>query len=187
MLETNHIEEWRPVKGYEGIYSVSSLGRIRRDKTVRSSPAGRFLSLKRHGAQRYIRAILCKNTTRKTVHVHTVVLEAFVCPRPTGLYCNHKNGNTTDNRPENLEWVTPLENTRHAIDILGKQRIGEANSNAKLSSTMVEAILTALHAGKSKTELAQEFGVTESALSRLWSGKTWKHVSRTPFCDTASS
>ena len=49
--------------------------------------------------------------------VSHAVLSAWVCPRPEGMECDHINGNHLDNRLENLEWVTPAENTRRRWEL----------------------------------------------------------------------
>lgn len=90
-------ETWKDVVGYEGLYQVSDLGRVRRN--------GRELSQSRneHG---YSRVSLCKNGKPKTLYVHRLVAEAFV-PNPLGLpEINHKDENPSSNAASNLEWCT---------------------------------------------------------------------------------
>lgn len=63
--------------------------------------------------------------------VHTLVARAFVDGYAEGLQVNHKDGNKLNNNADNLEWVTPKENTRHAIEELGFDISGSNNHNAK--------------------------------------------------------
>lgn len=101
------MEEWRPVKGFGGIYEVSSEGRLRNVKTGRIHQN----SKPRSG---YTVDILCKGGTHKTVRRHQLVAEAFI-PNPENKpEVNHKNGDKSDNSASNLEWVTHRENTDHA-------------------------------------------------------------------------
>lgn len=118
------MELWKEVKGYEGYYEVSSIGRVRsvdryvntgirhsEKKLVKGSLLK--LSLKRNG---YLAVDLRKGSKQKTVSVHRLVAIAFI-PQVEGKpIVNHKNLIKTDNRVENLEWVTRSENVQHAVD-----------------------------------------------------------------------
>ena len=114
MNQSNEI--WKPVVGYEGFYEVSNQGRVRSldrdavDITGRPySVKGRIRKLKldRKG---YVKVALSVSNTMITYSVHTLVLEAFVGPKPNGAQCRHLNGNPADNRPSNLAWGTAKEN-----------------------------------------------------------------------------
>ena len=65
------------------------------------------------------------NGKRKGVAVHTMVARTFCDGYKTGLTVNHKDGNKLNNNAQNLEWVTIYENARHAIEVLGKNKIGK--------------------------------------------------------------
>lgn len=114
-------EEWRPVVGWEGLYEISSHGRVlsssrivrRSDGRDRKAPA-RMLKLWTT-RKRYIGASLKHQSQRRTVFVHTLVLEAFVGPRPDGLVCCHGDGNPQNNTVENLRWGTARENSQDAL------------------------------------------------------------------------
>lgn len=100
------IEEWRPVEGYEGLYEVSNLGR------VKSIGYGKERILKpvidKDG---YPMVNLYREGKRKTVRVHRLVGITFI-PNPDNLpVINHKNEIKTDSRAENLEWTTVKGNT----------------------------------------------------------------------------
>lgn len=79
----------------------------------------------------YVIIQLMVNGKQKGVAEHTVVARAFCEGYKEGMQVNHKNGIHTDNRACNLEWVTPLENVRHSIEVLGYDHIGIKNPNAK--------------------------------------------------------
>lgn len=103
--------EWRPVVGYEGLYEVSSDGEVRSARTKRVR--------KRHvmGAG-YIQCPLWKDGGCWRTSMHRVVAMTFL-GEPNGREVNHKNGIRTDNRVENLEWVTKSYNNLHARYVLG--------------------------------------------------------------------
>jgi hypothetical protein len=105
-------EHWLPVVGYEGLYEVSDLGK------VRSLRDGQLLSL--YVVDDYPMVTLHKGGKQKTRHVHRLVLEAFAGPCLPGQQARHGRSGPDDNCwPENLEWGTAAQNAidkvRHAI------------------------------------------------------------------------
>src|SRR5512139_228904 len=110
------IEEWRPVVGFPG-YEVSSHGRVRSlDRTVVRSDGipQRVKSCVLRPtptSEGYLRVGLRHDGTERKKGVHVLVATAFHGPCPDGLECRHLNGDPADNRPDNLLWGTPSENT----------------------------------------------------------------------------
>jgi len=105
------MEIWKDVKGFEGIYQISNKGRL---KSFKGDPSGRILSNKNSKGD-YLSVILCYGSKRRSTRIHRLVAEAFV-PNPYNKpEVNHKDGNKQNNCAENLEWVSRLENARHAI------------------------------------------------------------------------
>lgn len=98
-----------PIDGTEGKYGITTDGR------VYSYVSRRFLKPTPGGTSPYLEVGLCVNGERKTPLVHRLVANAYI-PNPANLpQVDHLNGNVLDNRVENLEWVTGLENTRRAF------------------------------------------------------------------------
>lgn len=100
-------ETWKPIVGYEGIYEVSSQGRVKNAKTER------ILKTWSSGLSGYTKVELSKGGKAKPFFVHRLVAEAFL-PNPDKRksQIDHINFVRTDNRVSNLEWVTPEENIR---------------------------------------------------------------------------
>ena len=100
------------IQGYEGLYSVTSDGRVWSHPKGVNTKNGRWMSLDNSG--RYPTVSLMKDGQKKRHLVHRLVAQAYL-ENPDGLpQVNHINGIRTDNRAENLEWVTASENRIHA-------------------------------------------------------------------------
>jgi len=114
-------EYWKPVPGYEELYEVSDLGRVRSVDGIRFNGhawhpfKGRLLSLLGKNA-RYWHVALSKNRKVKCRRVHELVADAFLSPCPgkrgrNGWHIDHINDDPKDNRSENLQWLTHRDNT----------------------------------------------------------------------------
>lgn len=111
-------EEWRDVIGYEGLYQVSSFGRVR--GVDRITPKGhkwkgKILSPKDHNG--YKSVTLSKNGRKKFYFVHRLVADAFIPNKLNYPIINHKDENPSNNCPDNLEWCTYKYNTNYGTCI----------------------------------------------------------------------
>jgi len=109
-------EIWREIKGYEGLYQISNLGRIKNMIFNRINED----YCKFNGYR--TTALTDKNGNLKNVSIHRLVAEIFI-PNPENKPCvNHKNFIQNDNKTDNLEWVTHSENTKHWWDNVESKR-----------------------------------------------------------------
>lgn len=160
------MENWCNVVGYEGVYEVSNFGRVKnaqtnKIKTITISNADQrpFLALWKNGKQE-----ICKP--------HSLVLKAFVGPRPDGMEGCHNDGNPQNNHISNLRWDTPKSNQADRI-AHGTTNRGERCGNAKLTETQIIAIRSD---SRLQILIAADYGVKQAHISRIKSGVRWGHL-----------
>ena len=159
-------ELWLPVVGYEGLYEVSDQGRVRRNGRVLRpiTTVGCYASVS-----------LSRKGVRKRQYVHTLVLTAFVGPRPAGHNACHGPTGGFDNSLRNLRWGTQASNLADR-ERDGTVNRGERNGMAKLTDEKVRLVRELVAAGRAYTEVAQLVGVHKMQVSRVRRGITWKHI-----------
>ena len=124
--------EWKPIKGYEGMYEISNNGKVRslsrwdnKGKRVR----GRMMKIY-IGTHGYQIVDLCKNGKRKHYQLHRLMAETFI-PNTDNKPCiDHINTIKTDNRIKNLRWVTRSENM---LNELTRKHNSEGQKGKKLT------------------------------------------------------
>ena len=170
-------EKWMPVMGYDGVYEVSSFGRVRSLDRIGSHPVyGDFLKkgklIKAVPVSGYPSYNLCMNGRPRSFYAHRIVLEAFVGPCPSGMECCHNDGDKTNARLDNLRWDTPTNNHRDKL-AHGTDGRGERASMAKLTNSQVLSI----RSSTDKTcDLAKAYGVRSSTISLIRHRKNWSHL-----------
>lgn len=174
-------EIWKDIEGYDGFYQVSNEGRIKSTGgtcgTCERKEKIRTPSITKDG---YVKVRLLRSGKDKTERVHRLVAAAFV-PNPDGKdTVNHIDGNKTNNRSENLEWVDRSEQMLHAYKIgLKRSRTGVNNSNAKLTDKQVEEIRS-LYVPQSTefgtVALGKKYGVTNRVIGLIVKGLAYKNV-----------
>lgn len=115
------------------------------------------------------------NRKAHTKVVHRTILELFVGPCPEGMVARHLNGVSHDNRVTNLAWGTKAENEADKI-VHGTVRRGSAHGQARLTESQVLAIR---RDPRLLRVIAEEYGVSMSAIHHITSGRRWEHVEGT--------
>lgn len=179
-------EEWRPVVGWEGLYEVSSLGRVRsldriivveathRSKEFTRRKRGQLLSSD-HLVSGYPTVCLKARADdrRRDVFIHTLVCEAFHGPRPDGQEVAHNDGIRQNPRASNLRWDTRQGNLDDMV-AHGTRLFGEMQPVAKLTGKEVDAIRRSPDI--SQNVLAKQFGVSQQTISLIQTRKGWRHL-----------
>lgn len=165
-------EQWKPVKGFDG-YEVSNLGRIRsktRKVAHRNSTRtyhGKVLS-QRMGGSGYLFVTLSKEGEQFSRYVHRLVAYAFVDGHFDGAQVNHKDGDKTNNKASNLEWVTQSQNMSHAHT---NGLIPPPPSQEKFSlCECAKAIAEYIETDQTYAQVAQKHEISESHLYYLVQG-----------------
>lgn len=178
------MEIWKDIKGYEGLYQVSDLGRVRSlDRTVinslgrRTFKKGQLFKCKPSKSSGYVRIKLSKKGIKKYFSVHRLVAEAFK-PNPEGKpEVDHINSNKSDNRAVNLEWCTRSENSLRAYQTWSNTSIGEGHHLTLLTSGQVLEIVGLLDStNMTQKQIAKKYGVSISNIKSIHRGTTWNHV-----------
>jgi len=170
-------EEWRPVSGLEGVYEISSHGRVKRILTNAAS----FKEPREIKAQMTAgyRSILLRTPAgRRRFLIHRLVATAFIGPPPTREHeCAHWDNDRLNNRVTNLRWATKTENQldKHRHGTMPPQR-GSLNHVARLTESDVVEMKRLRRAGLFNRQIAQRFGVCRSLVCLINSGKRWSHV-----------
>jgi len=147
-------EDWKAIPGFEGYYEASDLGSIRRK--------GSFKTLAKNGTRNgYLKVTLSVKGVPSTRHIHSLILETFVGPKPQSCECCHNDGNKHNNRVDNLRWDTHAANVR---------------DNSKLDWPEIREIREAYSKGSTIADISRTYGLIWETASAIVKGKSWKEA-----------
>lgn len=163
--------ELRKIPGYDSAYLAGSDGFIY--STKRGNPValkGRLTS----GGNYFAVWAYPVGASRVTRSVHTLILEAYHGPKPGDDYsASHKNGNSYDNRPDNLIWEKHAENLSRKFGH-GTHDRGLNNSRACITIEQLSVIRTLLEdATLTQAQIADQFGISRTMVTRIKNGKKY--------------
>jgi hypothetical protein len=169
------MEQWKDINGYDGLYLISNFGRVKSLKGCNERILK--LSLNKNG---YPIVYLSKDCAKKTLYVHRLVAQSFLEVNSDKLFVNHIDTNKTNNHASNLEWVTPKENTEHAVKHnLMKPLYGENNGKTSLTKEMVRNILNLYWLDKvNVTNIASLLKINRRTVNSIVNGVNWKNEYR---------
>ncbi len=178
----------KDIKGYKGLYAISEDGKVWSYPKHKNSTGGGashngiFLKIQPPSiaGREYNSIVLRKNGITKQFCQHRLIAETFISNPLNLKEVNHINGIKTDNRIENLEWVSPLQNVKKAWETgLCTPRIGVLNGRAVLKES---DILKIRELGESKNykEIGEEFNVSNTTIWRILKRKNWAHIDNIP-------
>lgn len=184
-------EVWKPIKGYEGIYEVSSYGRVRSLERIDTRPnprTGKAMNFttkqriitNRNHPKGYKTVLLRKGGSSEQFLLHRLVARAFI-PNPQNLPCvNHKDEDKTNNRADNLEWCSQQYNVNYGtgVERMKKsihkklRKFGQYDMDGNLIATFTTS-----------SEASRQTGISRSAISLALIGRNassggyrWKYI-----------
>jgi hypothetical protein len=180
------MEIWKAVVGYEGLYEVSSLGRVRSLPHIvpnRSSKYTTIGKVLRQAPDRrgYLQVHLSSGKKVETKKVHRLVATAFIGEPPQAdSHVNHRDFKVDNNAATNLEWCSSRQNIRHSV-LAGRLDATVSPRRAKkLTAETVGIIRAASASGEPNMRIAKRIGVSRRTIDRIISGKIWVRALITP-------
>lgn len=179
MLSSNVVD----IKGYEGVYAISDDGRVYSHSRLVKASFGRMILMKGRwlkqnvNANGYLYVSLYNDNGRRNCLVHRIVAQHYLGNGEPSQQVNHIDGCKSNNSVANLEWVTPSGNVLHSYKIGIREAIrGEDNANAKITESDAKKIKELVSNGAKQCDVADQFGIHNSIVSRIVRGKAWRHV-----------
>ena len=180
-LFTGLVETWKPVKGYEGHYEVSSFGRVKSLARMRKSARGGFAPLRERimklktSKAGYFVVHLMDHGKMTWPSVHRLVAEAFIPNSENKPTVNHIDANKKNNNVCNLEWATQSEQMVHAVDNNLLEVRGSPKFTKAMKREMHDYFVTS---GCTITELARKFNTSERTAGRVAKGVVARTTTR---------
>lgn len=163
-------EIWKDIEGYEGIYQVSNLGRV---KSLPKLYKRKFKSY--YTKEKILKNSLGKNgyyrvnLSQKIFYIHRLVAEAFIPNSDEKKTVNHIDGVKTNNNISNLEWATYAENNKHAYDTgLKKIYTKDEHWKTKLNKGQVKELKLLVKLGYPKRKVGNLFNISHTTVTRYY-------------------
>ena len=137
-------EIWKPIKGYEGLYEVSNLGKIKTlSRYIRNRKMPEKIKKLDKSKYGYLRVELSNNRIRRKYFVHRLVAEAFISNKNNLPCINHKDENKNNNIVSNLEWCdylyNNLYNNKHKKNWVKVKQLDKNNNIINIFESITEA------------------------------------------------
>ena len=157
---------WKPIDGFEGLYSVSNEG------AIYSHSKGDFKKINQR-KDGYMVTTLYKDGKNKNVYLHRLVIEHFSNESPKDTV-NHKDGNKANNTINNLEWATYAENNNHAITFGLNSSEHKRNKKGSIKVSQYDKDGNLINTYPSMREAERQTGVTATEIGH-GVRKGWKY------------
>jgi hypothetical protein len=179
------MEQWEPIPGYEGEYSISTHGRVRSEERMVEYRPGRFRRYHRRLKAPCYRGSLStviylfRNNRQKCLELGKLVATVFLGPCPRRRCLIWVDGNKRNNRLSNLRYVTQVERVKYRYT-RGYTHVGSNNPRSRLTEADIPNICNCYTAGETQSSIARRYGVGNTAIYLVVHGYGWAHVRRPP-------
>lgn len=163
------MEIWKDINGFRELYQISNLGRVRRKDN--------FKVLKPLSISKGYKGVRLYETKNKAItkKIHRLVAEYFI-PNPLNLpQVNHKDGNKSNNRIDNLEWCSNEFNMNHAI-INKLIKLGEQRPCSKCTEKSLLLLQRLIDCGFTIKQLSIIYCISKNCMKEIIRGKTYSHL-----------
>jgi hypothetical protein len=116
------------------------------------------------------------NSKKINIRVHRAIAKAFIHNPENKPQVNHKNGIKTDNRVDNLEWVTAKENIIHSFKNKLSSQVGQRNAASKFTTEQIIEIKTKMLSGVRNKDLCNEYNMSSPNMAAIRKGRRWNHI-----------
>lgn len=172
------MEVWKDIEGYEGLYQVSNLGRVKsleryfENHSKLQKLEGKIKAIRIDTGGYYTTDLYCNNKQR-TWKVHRLVAMAFIPNPEKKPTVNHKDGNKLNNNVDNLEWCTQHEQNEHfyRLGLKSKENIDKAiKAMNKANAKKVKCLETGV-VYESASDAGRKIGISSSLVMMCCRGK----------------
>lgn len=170
-------EIWKNIRGYSGVYQVSNLGRVRRNKKLKYGIPIRILKpIADH--TNHCKVSLYKNKKMYIRYIHRLVMQEFIGPPTKRQYSvNHIDCNPKNNKLVNLEYCSHQENTNHAIKNNLIKMKGKNHPRTHLKDKdIIEIRKYYKNKIMNQKKLAKKYSVCQSTINHIISRLNWSHI-----------
>jgi len=175
------MEIWKDIEGYEGIYQVSNLGRVKSleriivcKNNVKKFYSEKFLKPVSDNQGYQIIHLNSKIHKSKNHKIHRLVAFAFIPIINGKIEINHIDGNKKNNEINNIEWCTSSENKKHAFKLGLRNNKGENGSHKIKEKQAIE--IKYQNKGKTLKCIAKKYNVSIALISKIKNNKVWTHI-----------
>lgn len=174
-INTTDEEIWKPIPIWDGLYSASTHGRIRRDAPARGTRPGLILSPGKNSDGYALVSLKNLSGKSKTFSVHRIVCITFHGPAPKGKETNHKDRNRQNNRSDNFEYLTKKENAAYSRENFMQSRVkGQRVNTCVLQEHQVREIRELIANGVPYSKICAQYGMSKSCISLIRRRVNWK-------------